>query len=407
MTKRIQRGALVAALAAIALVCLPPGRGPALAAELDFCLVCGQNGAASALLNIALYVPLGAALWWWRRDLTCVVALGALVSVAVESLQLVIPGRHTALSDLVANTLGAALGGVLALRPLAWMAPEGRGARVATAVAATAGCVMLLLTGFLFRPSAPPGDYYGQWTPSGPYSPTYDGEVLKAQLGDLALPSRHVGDSEGARAAIRDRAPVALRFVAGSPTATLTAVLRLMAGPYDAGTEALQVGVDGEALVITPRFVADDWRLSRPEVQVEGALAQVRRGDTVDVRLVAREDHGFNVQLGDREWIVAFTVGRGWGLFYPTALRSGRVLRTLDLAWLAALALVVGWYALSGTARAAALASLGVAALLAPTWSHLMATPLEQYLALVAGFVAGVLVRRAAGLQRLVGAQTS
>ncbi|SDX17099.1 VanZ like family protein [Arthrobacter sp. cf158] len=67
--------------------------------------------------NIALFVPLGLlvrllrpTLWnWWPVALLAVVS-----SVAIEVLQLVIPGRVTALSDVIANTLGALAGLALA-----------------------------------------------------------------------------------------------------------------------------------------------------------------------------------------------------------------------------------------------------------------------------------------------------
>ncbi len=63
--------------------------------------------------NIVLFIPFGAflrilrpALWsWWAAGL---LAIGS--SALIETVQLVVPGRVTALSDVVANTLGALLG---------------------------------------------------------------------------------------------------------------------------------------------------------------------------------------------------------------------------------------------------------------------------------------------------------
>jgi glycopeptide antibiotics resistance protein len=67
--------------------------------------------------NIALFVPLGLlvrllrpTLWnWWPVALLAVVS-----SATIEVLQLVIPGRVTTLSDVIANTLGALVGLALA-----------------------------------------------------------------------------------------------------------------------------------------------------------------------------------------------------------------------------------------------------------------------------------------------------
>ena len=73
--------------------------------------------------NIVMFVPLGAllrVLWpmvWnrWR-----VVVMGSGTSTAIELTQLLIPGRVTALSDVIANTVGALIGAGAA----AWFGPR-------------------------------------------------------------------------------------------------------------------------------------------------------------------------------------------------------------------------------------------------------------------------------------------
>ncbi len=64
------------------------------------------------LANVALFTPLGALLVlafpgvrWWAVLLT-----GFLLSVGIELVQLAIPSRVSAVSDVVANTAGTALG---------------------------------------------------------------------------------------------------------------------------------------------------------------------------------------------------------------------------------------------------------------------------------------------------------
>lgn len=69
------------------------------------------------LSNIVMFVPFGGLvclLWpgrwnWWR-----VLLLGAAASTFIEVAQLMIPGRVTALSDVVANTAGAVIGALAA-----------------------------------------------------------------------------------------------------------------------------------------------------------------------------------------------------------------------------------------------------------------------------------------------------
>jgi hypothetical protein len=80
-----------------------------------WCLVCGSDGGADVLLNIFLFIPFAIGLRLsglsWRR----VIGISALVSLAVEILQLeVVPGRDASLSDLLTNTSGSAVGAIAA-----------------------------------------------------------------------------------------------------------------------------------------------------------------------------------------------------------------------------------------------------------------------------------------------------
>jgi VanZ family protein len=67
--------------------------------------------------NVAMFLPLGVLLLlllgrrgWWAAMLT-----GFLLSVAIEAAQFVLPGRVSDIRDLVANSLGTALGVLVAL----------------------------------------------------------------------------------------------------------------------------------------------------------------------------------------------------------------------------------------------------------------------------------------------------
>ena len=65
------------------------------------------------LANIALFVPFGilVSLLWPRRSAWTVIALGLATSCAIELTQLLfLPHRVSDVRDLVANTLGTALG---------------------------------------------------------------------------------------------------------------------------------------------------------------------------------------------------------------------------------------------------------------------------------------------------------
>lgn len=69
------------------------------------------------LANIALFVPIGLLLplAWPRLRLWHVVLIGALLSGLIESVQGFMPSRFPTVSDVIANSLGALVGGVIAV----------------------------------------------------------------------------------------------------------------------------------------------------------------------------------------------------------------------------------------------------------------------------------------------------
>lgn len=67
------------------------------------------------LANVALFVPLGLLLVaaWPRNSAWVVLLLGYSASVTIELVQTMLPSRYPTLSDVVANTLGTAIGCLL------------------------------------------------------------------------------------------------------------------------------------------------------------------------------------------------------------------------------------------------------------------------------------------------------
>ncbi|WP_127792803.1 VanZ family protein [Agromyces sp. LHK192] len=66
--------------------------------------------------NIVLFVPLGLllSLAGWHLPFWAIVLIGLVSTCVIEAVQLAIPGRYSTLSDVVANTLGTALGALAA-----------------------------------------------------------------------------------------------------------------------------------------------------------------------------------------------------------------------------------------------------------------------------------------------------
>jgi glycopeptide antibiotics resistance protein len=69
------------------------------------------------LANVALFVPVGflLPLAWSRLRLWQVVLIGALMSGLIESVQGLMPSRFPTISDVIANSLGTLVGGVIAV----------------------------------------------------------------------------------------------------------------------------------------------------------------------------------------------------------------------------------------------------------------------------------------------------
>src|SRR5437868_13216659 len=71
-----------------------------------FCLFCADQSVSGFLLNVLLFVPLGAVMAWRGHSLARCTAVGAVLSTCVEMAQFVVPGRESALVDVLANTAG-------------------------------------------------------------------------------------------------------------------------------------------------------------------------------------------------------------------------------------------------------------------------------------------------------------
>jgi glycopeptide antibiotics resistance protein len=107
--------ATLLAIFALTLVPLPGPRDVQLVPLLE--IIGGEPSPPAEILgNIALFVPLGAALCLLGLRRRTTVVAGACLSTLIEFAQLFIGGRTTSVDDVLLNTLGAFLGYVLLAR---------------------------------------------------------------------------------------------------------------------------------------------------------------------------------------------------------------------------------------------------------------------------------------------------
>ncbi len=148
-----------------------------------WCVLCGSFGLRDVVLNVLLFVPLGAGLLLAGVPSGRAFATAAALSAAIELVQwAVVPGRSATPGDVLANSAGALLGIALARSWRAWVFPTARGARRLAAAAALGWVLALVFTAWALQPALPHDVLYGQWAPTlGGFS-HFEGHVLSAHI---------------------------------------------------------------------------------------------------------------------------------------------------------------------------------------------------------------------------------
>ncbi|MFL5542914.1 MAG: VanZ family protein, partial [Longimicrobiaceae bacterium] len=360
------------------------------------CIICGFQGTADLVLNLAFYLPLGAALALALRRPWHAVAAALLLSAGVEAAQLLVPGRDPTLGDLLANTLGAAAGAALARGGRRWMDPPPRAAAWLSLGAAAAALAVVAVTGAAATPSLPRAALRVEWAARTETLARYHGRVLAASLGSVPLLPSAVGDREIEPAPALDAPAVRRAFVAGGElyvravAGPAPASLAPLLGVYDGDrqSEVLLVGVEGEDLVLRVRTRAVPMRLRQPQIRVRGALRGMLPGDTVAMRArVVRG--GFAVSVNDGKPVRAgMSPGGGWSLLLGPVRTGAAATAAAGAIWMAVLLLPLGLWVRSTAAGAAALALAAVGLAAVPAAAGLL--PLTGWEA--AGAAAGLAV---------------
>ena len=358
------------------------------------CLVCGGRGVADGILNVLLFVPLGIALMTATGNARRVVVLAMTLSIGIEILQGMIPGRYPTLGDVVYNTVGGATGITLAMSAKRLLQPSRRMAGFLTVGAGTASAAILFAGGVLMAPSFPSTVYYGQWTADLHYMEAYEGQVLEASLGSMFLASEKTSDPELAVRLLRSGAPLTARVVAGPAPPALAPIVSIL---DESAVEILVLGADATDLVLRVRYRANDFRLDRPDLRVRGALAATRPGDTIRLR-AENTLEGYSLWLDEHEYPpLKHTPGEGWALLLHPEHTAPWVDSTLGLAWVAGPLILAGWWA-PGLGWAAVALSLAVSGMaMAATVGPLTEMAEVEILAAIGAVMLGVALRRTLG----------
>ncbi len=300
------------------------------------CLLCGTYGTSDFLLNVLMFVPLGFFVARMSASARRALLTVVLITVAIELLQMFIPGRYPTLGDVAANTVGGSLGiWALHTRYRRSDASPRRGVQAAAVAAPFVLAGSLVLTVVLLEPALPQTSYYGQWTADLGQFAHYAGQVHRVRVGTVDLPGRRL-DPAATRSVHRtaDGAPLTVAFRAGPPTDDLAPVFSVF---DDHQVEILVIGTDADAIVIRMRRLAETLGLHAPEVRFRNLHPPEGTQATLRFR---RHAGSFCVRLEDSETCrTAATPARGWSLFTGISLPVWAP-GFLDAAWLALLALV-------------------------------------------------------------------
>lgn len=378
---------VLVSLAVIALTTLRanPSQLDRIAETAWTCLVCGDAGTTDVLLNLLLFAPLGVGLRWrgWSGG-RAVLAI-CLLTLAIEGTQaFALAGRDATISDVLANSLGGAIGWWGWPRLVGWADPAVAEARRGAAVIAAVSTLAWLGTGWGLHPDGSPerpwvGQPLHQWRGHDPFP----GTLQRVALNGIDVPNDPLSRTPDLNDSLV--LEIALTRQDTTPPGRPVSLLRIV----DArGRPQLAVTQRGEALLATVRARASAWRVRTPTWRVDNAMVMPGH---VPWRLQwAWHADRIELQAGPadgpvtRRRTIPISIGLGWAFVHPFAAPIGSPLADAWTAiWLALWGLPLGW-CLGWLRRTETL--LGVALMLAAYLGASAATGLP-----IQGWEAGML----------------
>ena len=354
------------------------------------CVFCNPRALADGLVNVVLFVPLGLSLRLVGRGLLSATILGGVTSLLIEIAQLEVPGRDPTLSDIIANTTGAAVGALFfSVLPMLVRPPRATSERLAM-VSAGLACALWGLTGYLVAPSMPDSPYWGQWTPRLEGLVPYKGRVLSATVGEMPVPSGAIEESAALRARLMAAERVDLLVVVGPPPSATSSIFSIA----DADSRrVLLVGAVGHDLLFRYRTRAGDWHLDQPTLRSAHAFASTREGTTTPIS-VRKEPEGYCLAVEERETCAfGYGPGDGWSLLVSSVGTTQPTRRVIQALWMALVVSPVGFWARPGRRSALAIGILAAGLLVVPAFTVLQPTKPNEWM----GAALGVAVAATAG----------
>jgi hypothetical protein len=406
--RRVGRVLCIASLIAIGIATLlpqPPG-----AAESHFCIVCGSFGGVDAVLNVVLFVPLGIGLALYGIRRNSVVIGVCILSAAIEIAQfLLIPGRDSTVGDVITNTVGGAIGFVIARYATIWTRPTSRaGTRLAAAIAVV-WLTIQAISSFGFIVELPNAQYHGQLARTLGHFAVFSGVVLEAQVGDTRLVDAPLNHSAEVRDELLHGAVVAATIAAAAPPNAIAPIVRIV---DSRGRQIVLLAQQERDFLFGIRTGAAALRLRQPYFGLRRAFPGVRSAavsadDTLVISgaytsggasLTAQREHA---RYGRR---IGVTSSMSWVMLLPFqwTLEGTSTEAAISMLWIALLLGPMGYWAWSGAVSSSpsirrkllrVAAFVGVVLffglLVVPHLFGVQAAPLRDWIAALAAIASG------------------
>ena len=289
------------------------------------------------LRNLILFgVPAAFTRRWKTQH---VLLTAALVSISIESLQNLIPGRVPSILDVLANVLGAWIGHHVTVWYVNAPAERWRKHRALYLGWVAITTLALVIAPVAFTPHLPVTPWYVHAPPQLGHLEPYSGKLLEAKLNGQPV----------------QNGPLPVGVLASDFSIAHRLEIRGEAGPLpsqlsglfyitdDSGREVALLGLQGTNLFYRLRSLGDHWGLESPRLWWRGAFpAELDRGAAFVVRVEQSNTETCLEVNSQRQCRRAVPFQESWQLWLPSRALGVDVDHELGRWWLMALFLPLG-----------------------------------------------------------------
>jgi len=295
--------ALVLATLCIGILTLTPGGrdDPAAAATSLWttvaCLTCSRAWLADVISNVALFMPLGAALVAVGVAVRRAVLIGAAASLMIEILQLsgFVIGRTPAIADLVSNTLGTLAGGLCVRYGSSLISPEMPRARALRNGWAAMNAATWIAIAIALQPATPVQPRAAVSVSALPFTPGYGwftAEPVRVDVNGVTI--AHRGNGPVLVATRRSDSSTARVMVCGRDTRSGIVPVVFVHEPAMSEVDPkttrahLLLAQHDQSASLASDLRAAHWGLKMPELLAAGAFAPGRDSVLLQAEVTTR-----------------------------------------------------------------------------------------------------------------------